>query len=73
MKVDRKEFGMVNVEITVSDNELRLWACNENGESVLRIKAQGKVHCTEEMSSIIVVDRVTSILKGHRVRGEQNG
>lgn len=64
MKVDRKKYGFVNVEITVSDNELRLWACDENGQNVLRIKAQGEVHCTEDVNDIIVVDRTTSILRG---------
>ena len=43
MKHIRKEFKG-NVLVTVSENEVRLWVCNEKGENIFRFKAMGKVH-----------------------------
>jgi hypothetical protein len=43
MKPIRKEFKG-NVLVTVSENEVRLWVCNEQGENIFRFKALGKVH-----------------------------
>jgi hypothetical protein len=33
-----------NIKVTISDREVRVWVCNESGESVFRFKAIGKVH-----------------------------
>lgn len=57
MSVKRKEIGFVNVDISVSDTEFRLWACNWSGVSVLRIKAVGKVHYNKELNEIIVTGK----------------
>lgn len=57
-KIRTKKFGFVNVEISVSDEEIHLWACNRNGINVLRIKAVGKVHCTKELNDIIVTRKL---------------
>ena len=44
LKVERRALGFVNVEFTVSDNEIRLWACNKDGMCVFRLKATGNLH-----------------------------
>ena len=42
-KISRKEFGG-NVLVTVSEHEVRLWVCNEQGANIFRFKALGKVY-----------------------------
>jgi hypothetical protein len=32
-----------NVQITISEKEVRLWVCNQNGENIFRLKACGFV------------------------------
>ena len=40
---ERKEFEG-NIMVTISDNEVRLWVCNQNGQNIFRFKAIGEVH-----------------------------
>ena len=43
MVIETKKFEG-NILVTISDNEVRLWVCNQNGENILRFKAMGKVY-----------------------------
>jgi len=44
-----RELGIVNAQISVTDNEVRVWLCNpELGCSVFRVKAQGKVYGSDD-------------------------
>ena len=43
MKPLQKEFEG-NILITISDNEVRLWVCNDKGENIFRFKAIGRVY-----------------------------
>ena len=43
VKSERKEFKG-NVLVTVSEQEVRVWVCNEKGENIFRFKALGKVY-----------------------------
>lgn len=47
VKVKRKEFEG-NVKVTVSEREVRLWVCNEEGLNIFRFKAIGEVHSQED-------------------------
>jgi hypothetical protein len=48
----RKEFKG-SMLVTVSDNEVRLWVCNDEGQNIFRFKAVGEVH--QGGNDIIVV------------------
>lgn len=39
--IDREFKG--NVRVTASNNEVRVWVCNEEGQNIFRFKAIGKV------------------------------
>ena len=52
VKVGRKQF-QGNIAVSVSDNEVRLWVCNDQGKNIFRFKATGKVHKDEH--DIIVI------------------
>ena len=57
-EVVSKTFGIINVEVTASDNEVRVWGCNPNtGMCVFRIKAMGKAHFNKELTEIVVVPK----------------
>ena len=43
MKIENREFEG-NVKVTISENEVRLWVCNDKGANVFRFKALGKVY-----------------------------
>jgi len=44
-KIESKEFGLVNLKVTKSDNEVRVWACDpKTGQNCFRLKAMGKVY-----------------------------
>ena len=56
--VVRKKLGILNVEMTVSDNEVRIWGCDpKKGISVFRVKAMGKVRFNKELADIMVVPK----------------
>jgi len=40
--IDKRFEG--SIRVTVSKNEVRLWLCNEKGESIFRFKFIGEVH-----------------------------
>ena len=42
-KLIRKEF-QGNVVVTVSEDEVRLWVCNSEGQNIFRFKALGEIH-----------------------------
>lgn len=42
-RIERKEFEG-NILVTISENEVRLWVCNQNGENIFRFKALGQVY-----------------------------
>lgn len=42
-----------NILVTISDNEVRLWVCNEKGENIFRFKAIGKVFAAGNDVTII--------------------
>ena len=46
MTISRKELKG-NIAISISDNEVRLWVCDDDGVNILRVKALGKVHVSE--------------------------
>jgi len=57
-EVGRKEFGVLNVVVSVSDNEVRVWGCDsKKGISVFRVKAVGKVHSNKELTEIVVMPK----------------
>lgn len=47
--VQRKDFKG-NISVSVSENEVRVWVCNERGENIFRFKATGKVYRTKDMT-----------------------
>lgn len=51
-KMIRKEFKG-SMLVTVSDNEVKLWVCNDEGQNIFRFKAVGEVH--QGGNDIIVV------------------
>ena len=52
----RKEFGIVNLVVEMSPNEVKIWACDpKEGRNVFRLKATGKVYAAD-ISDIIVQD-----------------
>lgn len=53
IKIEKKDFGFVRLEVTKSDSEVRVWACGRDGRNVFRLKAMGKVHAAT-ISGIIV-------------------
>jgi len=55
--VKRKEFGLVNLVVSVSDEEVRVWACSEKGVSVFRLKVNGRVFKSSSLDNIIVISR----------------
>lgn len=56
MEVKMKEFKG-NVKVTILDNEVRLWVCNEEGMNIFRFKALGKVY--EGQQDITVIGRLS--------------
>jgi len=50
--LERKEFKG-NILVTISNEEVRLWVCNENGQNIYRFKAMGKVYKTEDFVTIM--------------------
>ncbi len=52
-KIERKEFGFLNLDVEMSSNEVKIWACNKNGVNQFRLQARGKVHAAT-ISDIIV-------------------
>ena len=55
-KLDRREFGFVNLVVTKDsvDDQIRMWACNKEGVCVFRLKAMGKVTASDDLGEIIV-------------------
>jgi hypothetical protein len=57
-EVVSKKFGTINVEVTASDNEVRVWGCSpKTGMCIFRIKAVGKAHFNRELTEIVVVPK----------------
>ena len=52
VKISKKEFKG-NVLVRVTDQEVRIWVCNEEGENIFRLKALGKV--SEGTKDVIVI------------------
>ena len=51
----RREYGFVNLVVEADEKQVKIWACNKNGQSVFRLKnLGGEVKYTEEMNGIIV-------------------
>ena len=47
MSIARKEFKG-NIAVSVSDNEVRIWCCDDQGKNIFRFKAVGEVHKLED-------------------------
>ena len=43
MSIEQKTFKG-NIAVSISDNEVRLWVCNEEGMNIYRFKALGRVY-----------------------------
>ena len=43
MTIERREFKG-NVAVSISEDEVRVWVCNDRGENIFRFKALGRVH-----------------------------
>jgi len=53
-RYERKEFGTVNLDVEISGNAVKIWACSLKGMNVFRLKTIGKVHAAD-ISSIVVM------------------
>ena len=53
MKHTRKEF-YGSMCVTVSEHEVRLWVCNDKGQSMFRFKAVGSVYAGED--GVVVIE-----------------
>ena len=51
--MDRKEFGFVNLVVEKFDRVVKVWACDDKGQNVFRLKATGKVYAAT-INDIIV-------------------
>lgn len=54
MKPIQKEFKG-NILVTITENEVRLWVCNEKAENIFRFKALGKVHESISGNDVMVI------------------
>lgn len=61
-KIERKDFGFLNLEVTKSDNEVRVWASSIGGINQFRLKATGKVHAAT-IADIVVTSKDNIISK----------
>lgn len=53
-KLERKEFGILNVVVSKSKGEVRIWGCDpKTGQCMFRLKALGNVHAAT-IDSIVV-------------------
>jgi len=43
IRLIRKEFHG-NIVVTISEDEVRIWVCNAQGENIFRFKALGEIH-----------------------------
>jgi|LGVF01.2.fsa_nt_gb hypothetical protein len=48
----RKEFTG-NVLVTISNDEVRLWVCNDQGSNIFRFKAIGKIFRTNQDITVL--------------------
>lgn len=53
-KIDviKKEFKG-NTLVIISEHEVRLWVCNEEGQNIFRFKALGKVYNSDQDTTVI--------------------
>jgi len=55
VKLEQKEI-QGNVAVSISDNEVRLWVCNSDGQNIYRFKALGRVYRTSD--GVITIGKI---------------
>lgn len=69
MTIEREELKG-NIAVSVSDNEVRLWVCNDEGMSIYRFKALGKVYKASDGEIIIGALPMDSLVRIHDALAE---
>lgn len=52
MKVDRKEFEG-NVAVSISEDDVRIWVCDDHGKNIFRFRALGRVYKGQQDITVI--------------------
>lgn len=68
--LDKKDFGLVNLTVTMSKGEVRVWACHPGtGENLFRLQALGEMHALT-IADIIVASKeyITNQLDEDRLK-----
>lgn len=69
MKVERKEFEG-NILVTISDDQVRLWVCDQRGVNIFRFKAMGKVYKAGQEITVMPNNMFNPIRKTSTGRGK---
>lgn len=58
---ERKEFGLLNVVVTKSEGEVRIWGCDpKTGQCCFRLKALGEVHAATISDVVVKAQEVST-------------